>query len=151
MNTPEQISKKSNIIVAILTVVLLVMTAGFVIWLMAGSKAKPAYAFEGNVMTISGQFGTDISLSGAGVTQETTRLPEPESKTNGAGIGNIYKGRFKLNGESVYLNIMDKTAASYILITAADGSKYYINCETVIKTSALCQEILAHTTGTMVD
>lgn len=144
MNTPEEVSKKTNIIVAILVVIVLAMTAGFVIWLLAGSKAKPDFTFTENVLNISGQFRTDISLSGASVTQETTLLPEPETRTNGAAIGNILKGKFKLNGESVYLNIMDKTAASYILITAADGSKYYINCETSAETAALYQEILAH-------
>jgi hypothetical protein len=147
MNTPEQVSKKTNIIVAILVVVILAMTAVFVISLLAGSKAKPAYTFNGSVMNISGQFGIDIDLSGASVTQETTLLPKPESKTNGAGIGNIYKGNFQLNGEKVYLNIIDKTVASYILITSNDGSKYYINCATLVETSALYQEILAHTTA----
>ena len=144
MNTPEQVSKKTNAIVAVITVIILIMTAIFVVWLLAGSKAKPEYTFAENVLTISGQFGTDISLSGVGVTQETTQLPEPETRTNGAAIGNILKGRFKLNGESVYINVMDKTASSYILITADDGSKYYINCETFAETSALYQEILAH-------
>lgn len=145
MNTPEQVSKKTNIIVAILVVVVLAMTAVFVITLLTtGSKAKPEYTFTENVLTISGQFGTDISLSGAGVAQETTLLPEPETRTNGAAIGNIYKGKFKLNGGKVYLNIMDKTIPSYILITANDGSKYYINCTTAEETAALCQEILAH-------
>ncbi len=144
MNTPEQVSKKTNIIVAILVVIVLSMTAVFVISLLAGSKAKPNYTFTENVLNISGQFGTDISLSDVEVTQETTLLPEPEYKSNGAGIDNIYKGQFKLNGEKVYLNIMDKTAASYILITANDNSKYYINCATVEETSALYQEILMH-------
>lgn len=144
MNTPEQVSKKTNVIVTILVVVVLAMTAVFVISLLAGSKAKPEYTFTENVLNISGQFGADISLSDVEVRQETTLLPEPESKTNGAGIGNIYKGQFKLNGEKVYLNIMDKTAASYILITANDGSKYYINCATPEETSALYQEILMH-------
>lgn len=144
MNTPEQVSKKTNVIVAILTIIILIMTAVFVVWLLSGSKAKPEYTFTENVLNISGQFGADISLSGAGVAQETTTLPEPETRTNGAAIGNILKGHFKLNGESVYLNIMDKTASSYILITANDGAKYYINCETIAETSALYQEILAH-------
>ncbi len=144
MNTPEEVSKKTNIIVAILVVIVLAMTAGFVIWLLQGSKAAPSYTFNDSVMTISGQFGTDIDLAGAAASLEETPIRDPETRTNGAAIGNIRKGRFQMNGESVYLNIMDKTAASYILITAADGSKYYINCETSAETAALYQEILAH-------
>jgi len=120
------------------------MTGGFVIWLISGSKATPSYTFTENVLNVSGQFGTDINLGGASVSRETTRLPEPETRTNGAAISNILKGQFKLNGEKVYLNIMDKTAASYILITANDGSKSYINCATAEETSALYQEILLH-------
>ncbi|HOP12093.1 MAG TPA: hypothetical protein PK629_11455 [Oscillospiraceae bacterium] len=146
MNKPDQVSKKANIIITILTVVILLMTAVFVIWLLQGSKAKPSYTFEGSIMTISGQFGKDIDLSGAAVTQETTQLPAIETRTNGAAIGNILKGQFKMNGQSVYLNVMDKTASGYILITAADGSLYYINCETPIETAALYQEVLVHIT-----
>jgi len=144
MNTPEEVSKKTNVIVTILTVVLLAMTAGFVFWLLQGSKAAPSYTFNGSVMTISGQFGTDIDLAGAAASLEETPIRDPETRTNGAAIGNIRKGRFQMNGESVYLNIMDKTAPSYILITAADGSKYYINCASLDDSSALYQEILAH-------
>lgn len=144
MNTPEQISKKTNIIVTILVVIVLAMTAVFVITLLAGSKAKPSYTFEGSVMNISGQFGTDIDLSGALVTQGLTPFPEPETRTNGAAISNILKGQFKMSGKKIYLNIMDKTAASYIFITDKKMAKFYINCATPEETAALYQEILAH-------
>ena len=144
MSKPDKVSKQTAAVIIILITVNLVMSAVFVIWMLNGSKAKPEYTFTDQFLKISAQFGAKIDLGGAEVVQETIPIPESVTRSSGAEIGKILKGNFKLNGEKVYLNIMDQTASSYILITAADGDKYYINCTTTEETAALYQEILAH-------
>lgn len=133
-------NKKVSIIVGgIISVVVL----GFLIFFIIGSYSKPSYTFSGNNLTISGQYGVTINLSGATVTHELTPVPTTETKTNGAAIGTIEKGYFKISGSEVYLNVMDENASSYILIISKSGSKYYINCASSEETNNLYNEISA--------
>jgi len=144
MNTNAKNGKIAQIIIGVLVGFILILTAVFMLYLIDESKATPDYTFSGNTLTISGMFGTDIDLTDATVTHELTVIPDPGTRTNGAAVGNILKGSFKMDGEKVYLNIMDKTAASYILITDSDGAQYYVNCKTIADTAALYQEIMTH-------
>lgn len=121
--------------------VILVITFGFMYFLIQGSYAKPTYSFLSNKLIISGQYGVKINLSGATVTHELSRVPATPIHTNGAAIGNIEKGYFKLGSLEVYLNVMDKNASNYILITDSSGSEYYINCASPVETNNLFDEI----------
>ncbi len=122
-------------------VIILMITFGFVYYLIQGSYAKPTYSFSNSNLVISGQFGVTIDLSGATVIQEHSQVPTTETKTNGAAIGNIEKGYFKIVGTKVYRNVMDKSISNYILITDKNGSKYYINCASSEETDNLYIEI----------
>ncbi len=122
-------------------VVILVITFGLMYFLIQGSYAKPTYSFSSNKLIISGQYGVKINLSGATVTHELSLVPATPIHTNGAAIGNIEKGYFKLGNLKVYLNIMDQNASNYILITDSNGSEYYINCASPVETNKLFDEI----------
>ncbi len=126
---------------AVVGVAILVITLGFVFFLIRGSYAKPSYSFSNNTLTITGQFGAQIDLLGATVTHEHNQVPATEVRTNGAAIGNIEKGYFKIGSSGVYMNVMDKTAPDSILITDKNGSKYYINCASSEETDNLYKEI----------
>ncbi len=125
------------IIGAIITIV----TLSFAGILILRSFAKPTYTFSGNELTVSGQYQVTIDLSGANISHELSRIPSPETRTNGAAIGGIQKGYFRLDGLKVYLNIMDNTAENYILIIDRNNGRYYINCKTPEETNALYEEI----------
>jgi hypothetical protein len=135
-------SKSSKSVVGVVVVVIIVVvTLGFVYFLIQGSFAKPTYSFSNNSLIITGQYGVEIDLSETTLIHQLSLLPPTEAKTNGAAIGEIKRGYFKINGSKVYLNIMDKSASNYILITDKDGSKYYINCASPEETNNLYNEI----------
>jgi hypothetical protein len=134
-------NKRHNTIGVAVNIIIAVLTVGFVYFLIQGSFAKPSYSFSGNNLTISGQYGVKINLSGAVVAHELTQVPTTETRTNGAAIGKIEKGYFKISGSKVYLNVMDENAPNYILITDKNGSKYYINCASTEETNNLYKEI----------
>lgn len=121
--------------------VIFVIVGGFVCFTIMGSFAKPTYSVSKNSLTISGQYGVKIDLSGAAAAHILSQVPATETKTNGASIGNIEKGYFKISGTEVYCNVMDKNQSDYILITGKDGSKYYINCSTSVETNNLYNQI----------
>lgn len=144
MDTNAKNSKTAQIIIGVLVGFILILTTVFMLYLIDESKVTPDYSFSDHIMTVSGMFGTDIDLSDASVMQEFNQVPATETRTNGAAIGNILKGTFMMNGEKVYLNVMDKTASCYILIVDKDGANYYLNCLTVIETDDLYQEIMTN-------
>lgn len=121
--------------------VIVVVVAGFMCFSIMGSYSKPSYSVSNNSLTIQGQYGVKIDLSGAAVAHILSQVPATETKTNGAAIGNIKKGYFKISGTEVYLNVMDENESDYILITGRDGSKYFINCSTSEETNNLYNEI----------
>ena len=123
--------------------IILVITLAFVGFAIQGSLAKPPYSFTSNDFIISGQYGVTIHLLGATVTHELNQVPTAETKTNGAAIGKIKKGYFKISGSEVYFNIMDENASNYILITDKNGSKYYINSASSEETTNLYNKIAA--------
>ena len=133
--------QRITVVVAVVGAAILVITFGFVYFLIQGSYAKPTYSFSSNKLIISGQYGVKINLSGATVTHVLSRVPATPIHTNGAAIGNIEKGYFKLESLDVYLNVMDENALNYILITDSNGSEYYINCASPVETNNLYNEI----------
>lgn len=133
--------QRKTIIGIIFVVVILTITFGIIYSIIQGSYAKPTYSFSNNDLIISGQYGVKINLSGATVTHEFSQVPATPIHTNGSAIGNIEKGYFKLGSLKVYLNVMDKNALNYILITDSNGSNYYINCTSPVETNNLFDEI----------
>jgi len=140
--------QRITVVVAVVGAAILVITFGFVYFLIQGSYAKPTYSFSSNKLIISGQYGVKINLSGATVTHVLSRVPATPIHTNGAAIGNIEKGYFKLESLDVYLNVMDENALNYILITDSNGSEYYINCTSPLETNNLYNEISKNNNST---
>lgn len=132
-----------NGVVLLITAVFSLAVLAFVFFLIRGSMATPTYTVDGRTLTISGQFGVELNLEGTSVTHVFARLPEIETRTNGAAVGTVKKGTFKINGAKAYMNVMDENAADYILITDQDGYAYYIACETTEETDALYDQITA--------
>ena len=130
---------------SIVGVVILVIVLSYTIFIIHGSNAKPSYSFEDNTLTISGQFGTKIDLSGARIAHEFSQVPATGLRTNGTAIGKIEKGYFKMSRSEVYLNVMDENVSDYILITDGNGSKYYVNCSSTEETDSLYSEISNYT------
>ncbi len=139
MNINDRLSNRK-----ILVGVVVVIIFGSLFFLIHGSYARPSYSFSGNNLTISGQYGVKINLSGATVTHELRQVPATPIHTNGAAIGKIEKGYFELGSLDVYLNIMDENASDYILITDSNSSNYYINCALPEETNNLYNEISEH-------
>jgi hypothetical protein len=141
MESNNRLGNKKVGLRSIISIFIFVVALAVVIFLIQGSLAKSSYSFANNNLTISGQFGVTINLSGATANHELSKVPTTETKTNGSAIGKIEKGNFKINGSEVYLNVMDKDASGYILITDKQGSKYYINCASSDETTKLYNDI----------
>jgi hypothetical protein len=144
MNLNGRINNRKILVILAIIATILLSIFGLLFFLIHGSNAKPTYSFSGNNLTISGQYGVKINLSGATVTHELSQVPATPIHTNGAAIGNIEKGYFKLGSLSVYKNVMDKNASDYILITDNKSSEYYINCASLVETNNLFNEISKH-------
>lgn len=126
-------------------IIIVVVVVGFVSFLELGSYAKPSYLFLKNEFTLSGQYGVKINLLGATIRHELEEVPTTQTRTNGAAIGKIEKGYFKISGSEVYMNIMDEYTSNYILITEKNGRKYYINCVSSEETTRLYDKIIHQT------
>ena len=126
-----------------ISAVITIIVLSFVGVILVRSVSKPSYTFSGNELTISGQYHVMIDLSDAGISHAFSRIPSPELRTNGASIGGIKKGYYRIDGEKAYMNIMDATAENYILITDQNNDRYYINCRTTEETDALYDEIMS--------
>lgn len=135
--------KNRDNIVGLIGIIIMVAAAAFVFFLFRGSKTEPAYTFSDHTLTISGQYGVSVDLEGADVTLEPSQMPAMEARTNGAAIGEIEKGYFRIGDSKVYLNVMNKSSLGYILITDKNGSQFYIVCATAEETSALYEEIIS--------
>lgn len=143
INTETRNSKITNRnISTIVGIVVIVVVVGFVSFLELGSYARPSYSFLKNEFTVSGQYGVKINLLGATVRHELAQVPTAQTRTNGAAIGKIEKGYFKISGSEVYMNIMDEDTSNYILIMEKNGAKYYINCVSFKETNRLYDKIM---------
>jgi flagellar basal body-associated protein FliL len=135
-------TSRSDVVLLIAAIFIIAVTA-FVFFLLRASKAAPTYTVADHTLTISGQYGAVIDLEGADAALESGGLPETETRTNGAAIGSIAKGYYRLDGAEVYLNVMDTAASEYIRITDRSGYKFYIICATPEETAALYAQIEA--------
>lgn len=128
---------------AIVVAVIIVAAAIIIVTSMMGRDSKPAaYSIEDGGLIISCSFGVSVPLDEIEGLTLTETAPEIASRTNGAGIGSMQKGEYRLADGSDARLYADTSLPLFIRFTQGDRV-YYLNAENTEATQALYDEITA--------
>jgi hypothetical protein len=113
--------------------------AAVFIMMMGDSKPSPFEVSSGDLV-IGGSFGVTVPLADITDLDLTDVPPEIKTKTNGAGLGSMYKGEFVLmDGKKARLYI-DASQPPFIIFRDGD-TVFYLNSGTPEETQALYQKL----------
>lgn len=119
---------------------LVVIIALFVIVMITKDSKSSVIEMNGGNLVISGSFGTTVPLDAITGLDQVNIPPQIAKKTNGLGIGTIYKGEFQLTDEKKARLYID-TANPPFIVFYYDDVVFYINLETSDETNALYEKI----------
>jgi hypothetical protein len=103
--------------------------------LLKDSKPSAVEIKDGNLI-ISGSFGLTVPISGISDLKMTESPPKITSRTNGSGIGTVYKGEFRLEG-NIKARIYADASKPPFMTFYYDGTVFYINLGTAEELQAL--------------
>jgi hypothetical protein len=103
------------------------------------SKPSPFEISEGNLV-IGGSFGVTVPLADIADLDLTDVPPEIGTKTNGAGLGSMYKGEFELKDGTKARLYIDASKPPFIVFRNGD-TIFYLNSGTPEETQALYQKL----------
>jgi len=130
---------RSKLIALISGLAVLVLAAGFVVYLVVGSERPPVYTINDTTLKISAQFGESVPLSDITGVGLSSVMPGNLLKTDGAAIGTVLRGTFQSDSGSVKIYV-DTSKPPFIYITTKNGL-VIINDQTAEKTQALYREL----------
>lgn len=117
---------------AVLGIAIFLGSVLFVVFLMNGTKQESEVLIYENTVEIKGQFGTVIDTDDITDVRLVDTIPAVSYKVNGAGLGEIKKGDFKVEGLGtckLYIHsgsgpfIMLSLKNQYIIINFVDLNK----------------------------
>jgi hypothetical protein len=118
----------------IITVLVIILITGVLAYIFIDTTRDKEITFDDSLMNISGMFGTKIKRKEIQSVTLVDQIPKIQFKINGASIGRISIGLFKLEGvEKTHLTLMNNRKAPYIYILTK-SQRYYINYEDMRKT-----------------
>ena len=95
--------------------------------LMMSRDSQPAqYRVEGDQFIITCSFGVSVPVDEIDGLTLTDTAPEIETKTNGAGIGSMHKGEYRLTDGSKAMLYIDASAPPFIRFTQGDTG-FFLN------------------------
>jgi hypothetical protein len=124
---------KPKLFIAVGLIVVITVVVGFM--LLKDSKPSAIEIKDGNLI-ISGSFGLTVPVSGISDLNITEAAPKIASRTNGSGIGTVYKGEFRLEG-SIKARIYADASKPPFITFNEDNTIFYINLATAEETQAL--------------
>jgi hypothetical protein len=113
--------------------------AAVFIMMMGDSKPSPFEVSSGNLI-IGGSFGITVPVSDVTGLDITEAPPEIETKTNGSGLGSMYKGEFELKDGTKARLYIDASKPPFIIFKNGD-TVFYLNSGTPEETQALYQKL----------
>ena len=125
----------ATIIIAIAVIVTIAL-------MMNRDSQSAEYRIEDSQLVISCSFGVSVPLDEIEGLTLTEAAPEIETKTNGAGIGSMHKGEYRLTDDNPARLYIDTSTPPFIRFTQGD-TVFYLNAESPEATQALYDEILA--------
>jgi len=126
---------------------LVLAVLGLVGFLFIDTAREKEIVFEADRLVIPGVFGATVSRDQVESVTLVERIPKVLYRTNGASVGHIRLGLFKLEGvEKAHLTVMDKDNPPFILV-AYKNRPHYINFGEREKTLQVYEEIRAWARG----
>lgn len=114
-----------------------------VVALMMKGDRKPAqYTIENGSLTIDCSFGITVPVDKMDNLSITDTAPDIRTKTNGSGVGSVYKGEFELADGSAARLYIDESVPPFIRFTQGE-TVFYISAGSAEETQALYDELLA--------
>jgi len=121
--------------------VLIVVIAAVVLLFMLKDSKPSTFELEDGNLVIGGSFGVTVPVTEISGLTLTETAPVITYKKNGSGVGTVYKGEFRLEGD-VPARIYADTAKPPFVTFTHDGTAFYLNLATADETQALYQRIL---------
>lgn len=130
-----------NLLIKIFTgLIILLGVAIFLIVLTNGTKKESEVLVTENKIEIKGQFGTTIELKDVSDIQLIDTIPAVGKQVNGAGLGEIRKGDYNVEGLGTCKLYTQSKEGPFIYIIV--GNKYTImNYKDTSKTTSVYQEL----------
>lgn len=130
---------KWAIIATIIITLAVIVTVAF---MMNRDSQSAEYRIENSQLVISGSFGVSVPLEEIQGLTLTEDAPDIETKTNGAGIGSMHKGEYRLADGSAARLYIDTSIPLFIRFMQGD-TVLYLNAEDTEATQALYDLITA--------
>ncbi|NMC56704.1 MAG: hypothetical protein GYA50_05750 [Eubacteriaceae bacterium] len=124
----------------ILGIAILVVVAAGVFFMMNRDSKSSAYEIKDGNFVISGSFGTTVKLSEITGLELTDKIPQITYKSNGSGLGSVFKGEFTLEG-SVKARLYVDTSVPPFIKFVYNNITFYINSDTAQKTNELFEQL----------
>lgn len=132
--------RHDSLVLSLMGLAILVGTAIFVFTLMGGTKKEAEVKVTDGQIVITGQYGITYQLTDVSDIQLKDDIPAIGRKTNGAGLGEIKKGDFMVDGLGKCRLFIHKESGPYIYLTVGDGYTI-INFGDPAKTTAVYEEL----------
>ncbi len=124
----------------ILGLIILLGVAIFLFILIDGTKKETEIIIQGNQIVFKGQYGVTVVLEEISDIQLKNDIPAIGIKVNGAGLGEIMKGEYKVEGLGTCRLFVHSEKGPYIYIMV-DGKYTIINFKDSAKTMAIYEEL----------
>lgn len=124
----------------ILGIAILIVVAAGVFFMMSRDSKVAAYEIKDGSFVISGSFGTTVPLSEITDLALTDKIPQITYKSNGSGLGSVFKGEFTLEG-SVKARLYVDTSVPPFIKFVYNNTTFYINSDTAQKTNELYEQL----------
>lgn len=111
--------------------------------LMMNRDSQPAeFSLRDGQLVISCSFGVSVPLEEIAGLELTETVPEIDTRTNGASVGCVHKGEYKLAGGNPARLYIDASVPPFIRFTQGD-TVFYISAGNAEATRALYADLLA--------
>lgn len=131
--------KQKQLIIAVAMIV--IVAAVVIIMLNADSKPSTMEVRDGSLV-IGGSFGVTVPVSEISGLEWQDALPGIGRKTNGSGVGSVYKGEFTLADGAKARLYADGKKPPFIRFTQG-GTVFYLNAGTKEQTEELMAKLEA--------
>lgn len=103
------------------------VTIGFVVWLMRGTRQEAEVVIRDGAVIITGQYGVTRNLADVTAITLHETMPRVGRKVNGAGLGEIRKGDYEVEGLGRCRLVLHRAQGPYIFVEAAEQPLVILN------------------------
>lgn len=138
--TNEGKMKRGSKVTVIIVILAFLLVPGFVGVLLYQGMQPVTATFDKDSLTIDGSYGQTVLFTDMKAIQLIETMPEIQLRTNGASIGNICRGHFRLAEVGTAMLYLDTSQALFIYIETSQ-QKIYLNLATIEETRQLYNEL----------